>query len=168
VSWLNSPPLALKDLHGKVVLVDFWTYSCINCLRTLPYVRAWAEKYKDHGLVIIGVHTPEFAFEKDADNVRHAVGELGIGNPVALDNDYAIWNSFENSAWPAHYLIDADGHFREHHFGEGHYAETEQTIQVLLKEAGNLDVPSGLVDPKAHSRLALRHGDVHGLGLFGW
>jgi cytochrome c biogenesis protein CcdA/thiol-disulfide isomerase/thioredoxin len=160
-SWLNSPPLALKGLHGKVVLVDFWTYSCINCLRTLPYIRAWAEKYKDHGLVVIGVHTPEFAFEKDADNVRHAVDELGVGYPVALDNDYAIWNSFENSAWPAHYLIDANGHFREHHFGEGHYAQTEQSIQTLLKEAGNLDVPSGLVGPKAEgSSIAADYDDM--------
>jgi cytochrome c biogenesis protein CcdA/thiol-disulfide isomerase/thioredoxin len=149
VSWLNSPPLSLKDLRGKVVLVDFWTYSCINCLRTLPYIRAWAEKYKDHGLVVVGVHTPEFAFEKDVDNVRRAVGDLGVGYPVALDNDYAIWNSFDNSAWPAHYLIDANGRIREHHFGEGHYAETEQTIQALLEESGNQDVPSGLVDPKA-------------------
>jgi len=161
VSWLNSPPLALKDLRGKVVLVDFWTYSCINCLRTLPYIRAWAEKYKGHGLTVIGVHTPEFAFEKDADNVRRAIGDLGIGYPVALDNNYAIWNSFENEAWPAHYLFDANGQIRERHFGEGHYAETEQTLQALLKESGNQDVPSGLVDPKAQgSSLAADFNDV--------
>jgi cytochrome c biogenesis protein CcdA/thiol-disulfide isomerase/thioredoxin len=148
-SWLNSRPLTADQLKGKVVLVDFWTYSCINCLRTLPYVRAWAEKYGDRGLVVIGVHTPEFAFEKDPANVKKAVADLGIKYPVALDNAYTIWNAFNNDAWPAHYLIDANGRIREHHFGEGNYAETEQSIQELLKEAGKQAVPAGIVDPEA-------------------
>src|SRR5580692_2243864 len=120
-AWLNSPPLNREKLKGKVVLVDFWTYSCINCLRTLPYVRAWAEKYFKDGLVVIGVHTPEFAFEKDPDNVRRAVKELGITYPVALDNDYKVWEAFNNSYWPADYLVDAIGRVRHHHFGEGKY-----------------------------------------------
>ena len=118
-SWLNSPPLTAEMLRGKVVLVDFWTYSCINCLRSLPYVKAWYAKYKDHGLVVIGVHAPEFAFEKDPDNVRKAVRDLGVQYPVALDNDYAIWRGFDNHYWPAHYFIDAKGQIRGHHFGEG-------------------------------------------------
>ncbi len=109
VEWLNSPPLTREGLKGKVVLVDFWTYSCINCLRAIPYVRAWAEKYKDQGLVVIGVHAPEFAFEKNIDNVRHAVADLAITYPVAIDNDYAIWRAFDNQYWPAHYFIDAAG-----------------------------------------------------------
>ncbi|MDR3407611.1 MAG: cytochrome c biogenesis protein DipZ [Methylovirgula sp.] len=134
--WLNSPPLTPTDLRGKVVLVDFWTFSCINCLRTLPYVRAWAEKYKDKGLIVIGVHAPEFAFEKNIDNVRRAVRELGIAYPVAIDNDYAIWQGFNNEFWPAHYFIDAQGRIRHHHFGEGDYAESEKIIQQLLNEAG--------------------------------
>jgi cytochrome c biogenesis protein CcdA/thiol-disulfide isomerase/thioredoxin len=133
-AWLNSPPLNREKLKGKVVLVDFWTYSCINCLRTLPYVRAWAEKYFKDGLVVIGVHTPEFAFEKDPDNVRRAVKELGITYPVALDNDYKVWEAFNNSYWPADYLIDATGHIRYEHFGEGKYDETEGQIRELLEE----------------------------------
>jgi len=133
--WLNSPALKMQDLRGKVVLVDFWTYSCINCLRTLPYLKAWDEKYRAQGLVIIGVHAPEFAFEKDERNVRKAVAELGISYPVAMDNDYAIWNAYHNEYWPAHYLIDAQGRVREQHFGEGNYAETEQAIMALLREA---------------------------------
>jgi len=149
VAWLNSRPLVADALKGKVVLVDFWTYSCINCLRTLPYIRAWAEKYGPHGLVIVGVHTPEFAFEKDKANVERAVRNLDIRYPVALDNDYAIWNAFNNEAWPAHYLADASGHIREHHFGEGSYEETEHSIQALLKDADNQNVPGGLVDPSA-------------------
>ena len=153
-SWLNSPPLTTDQLKGKVVLVDFWTYSCINCLRTLPYIRAWAEKYGDRGLVIIGVHTPEFAFEKDPANVKKAVGNLGIKYPVALDSSYTIWNAFNNDSWPAHYLIDANGKIREHHFGEGNYAETEQSIQTLLNEAGHRDVPPGIVEPEAHGSSA--------------
>ncbi|MGB7649918.1 MAG: cytochrome c biogenesis protein DipZ [Gallionella sp.] len=133
--WLNSPALNLSDLRGKVVLVDFWTYSCINCLRTLPYLKAWDEKYRAQGLVIIGVHAPEFAFEKSTENVRQAVREHGIQYPVALDNDFKIWNAYQNQYWPAHYLIDAHGVIRQQHFGEGAYAETEQMIQTLLKQA---------------------------------
>jgi cytochrome c biogenesis protein CcdA/thiol-disulfide isomerase/thioredoxin len=133
--WLNSPALDDSMLRGKVVLVDFWTYSCINCLRTLPYLKAWDAKYRDQGFILIGVHSPEFAFEKDLNNVERAVRELGIAYPVALDNDYAIWNAYENRYWPAHYLIDAQGRIRHQHFGEGAYAETEQMIQSLLMEA---------------------------------
>jgi cytochrome c biogenesis protein CcdA/thiol-disulfide isomerase/thioredoxin len=133
--WLNSPPLSDEMLRGKVVLVDFWTYSCINCLRTLPYLKAWDEKYRAQGLVIIGVHAPEFAFEKDIGNVEQAVRELGVKYPVAIDNQYAIWNAYQNEYWPAHYLIDAQGSIRDQHFGEGAYQETEQMIQTLLKEA---------------------------------
>lgn len=145
--WLNSPPLRIEDLRGKVVLVDFWTYSCINCLRTLPYLKAWDEKYRSQGLVIIGVHAPEFAFEKDAGNVERAVHELGIKYPVAIDNQYAIWNAYHNEYWPAHYLFDADGKLRNRHFGEGAYVETEMRIQALLKEAhGNMAISSELVD----------------------
>lgn len=137
VEWLNSPPLTTEELRGKVVLIDFWTYSCINCIRTVPYVRAWAEKYKDQGLVVIGVHAPEFAFEKKIDNVKKAIEEFKIGYPVAIDNDYKIWRAFENSYWPAQYLIDAKGHIRYHHFGEGNYRQSEQAIQDLLREAGS-------------------------------
>ena len=139
--WLNSLPLTAEELRGKVVLVDFWTYSCVNCLRALPYVKAWYAKYKDHGLVVVGVHSPEFAFEKDPVNVRRAVGELGVTYPVALDNDYAIWQGFDNQYWPAHYFIDADGHIRGHHFGEGDYEESERTIRRLLAEGGYTDLP---------------------------
>ena len=137
--WLNSPALSEETLRGKVVLVDFWTYSCINCLRTLPYLKAWDEKYRAQGLVIVGVHAPEFAFEKDLHNVEQAVRELGVKYPVAIDNDYVIWNAFRNEYWPAHYLIDARGRIRHQHFGEGAYQETELMIQSLLKEA-NRDV----------------------------
>ncbi len=133
--WLNSPPLSSEALRGKVVLVDFWTYSCINCLRTLPYLKAWDEKYRSQGLVIIGVHAPEFAFEKDIHNVEQAVRDLAIHYPVAIDNQYAIWNAYKNEYWPAHYLIDQQGVIRHQHFGEGAYLETEQMIQTLLKEA---------------------------------
>jgi cytochrome c biogenesis protein CcdA/thiol-disulfide isomerase/thioredoxin len=147
--WLNSPPLTRAALRGKVVLVDFWTYSCINCLRALPYVEAWARKYKDHGLVVIGVHAPEFAFEKVPDNVRRAVKDLGLTYPVALDNNLAIWQAFNNQYWPAHYFIDGEGRIRHHHFGEGEYDQSEQVIQQLLREAGNKNVPGGIVDPKA-------------------
>jgi thiol-disulfide isomerase/thioredoxin len=134
--WLNSDPLTLKDLRGKVVLVDFWTYSCINCIRTLPYVTSWYEKYKDQGLVVIGVHTPEFAFEHKKENVAEALKKYNITYPVAQDNDYATWQAYSNRYWPAHYLIDAKGNIRETHFGEGGYEETEMAIQALLKEAG--------------------------------
>ncbi|OKO86414.1 cytochrome C biogenesis protein [Bradyrhizobium sp. NAS80.1] len=147
--WLNSPPLTFEELKGKVVLVDFWTYSCINCLRSIPYVRAWAEKYRDRGLVVIGVHAPEFAFERNVDNVKNAVASLKIDYPVAIDNDYKIWRSFENQYWPAHYFIDANGKVRHHHFGEGEYAESERVIQTLLSEAGNKNVPSDIVAVKA-------------------
>lgn len=147
--WLNSPPLTRESLRGKVVLVDFWTYSCINCLRTLPYVRAWADKYKDKGLVVIGVHAPEFAFEKNIDNVRHALRELRITYPVAIDNDYAIWQGFNNQFWPAHYFIDAEGRIRHHHFGEGNYAESEKVIQELLAEAGRTGVAGTIVKVSA-------------------
>ncbi len=135
--WLNSPPLDAQGLRGKVVLVDFWTYSCINCLRALPYVRQWHERYRDHGLVVIGVHAPEFAFERDVRNVQRAVEQLGVEYPVALDNDFAIWRGFNNRYWPAHYFIDAQGRIRAHHFGEGNYAQSEQIIRQLLREAGN-------------------------------
>ncbi|MDB6157026.1 MAG: ahpC/TSA family protein [Gammaproteobacteria bacterium] len=140
-SWLNSPPLTREGLRGKVVLIDFWTYSCINCLRSLPYVSGWYRKYKDHGLVVIGVHAPEFAFEKDLGNVREAVHDLGIAYPVALDSNYAIWRAFDNQYWPAHYFIDAQGRVRSHHFGEGEYPQSEQTLRALLAEAGFMDLP---------------------------
>lgn len=145
VEWLNSKPLTAEALRGKVVLVDFWTYSCINCLRTIPYVRAWAEKYKDDGLVVIGVHTPEFAFEKQPANVKKALGDLKISYPVAIDNNYSIWRAFNNMYWPAHYFIDAQGRIRHHHFGEGEYAKSEEVIRQLLREAGK-NVPGQRVD----------------------
>ena len=144
VAWLNSPPLTREQLRGHVVLIDFWTYSCINCLRALPYVAAWNARYKDKGLVVIGVHTPEFAFEKDEDNVRRAAKELGVSYPIALDNDYAIWKAFKNRYWPAHYFIDAEGRVRGHHFGEGEYAESEKLIRELLAEAGAQDLPPSM------------------------
>src|SRR5437016_10114550 len=134
--WLNSQPLTKDGLRGKVVLVDFWTYTCINGLRTLPYVRAWAGKYKEQGLVVIGVHTPEFRFEKDLANVRRAVKDRKIDFPVAMDNDYAIWRAFDNHYWPALYVIDAQGRIRHHQFGEGGYERSERIIQQLLGEAG--------------------------------
>ena len=140
VAWLNSPPLTADALKGHVVLVDFWTYSCINCLRSIPYVRAWAKKYKDAGLVVIGVHAPEFAFEKTIANVRKAVADLQIGYPVAIDNDDAIWRGFNNQYWPAHYLIDAEGRIRHHSFGEGEYDVTERVIRQLLAEAGKTNL----------------------------
>ena len=143
--WLNSPPLTTESLRGKVVLVDFWTYSCINCIRSLPYVRGWADKYKDHGLVVIGVHAPEFAFEKDPANVTKAVKDLGVDYPVALDNDYAIWKGFNNEYWPAHYFIDTQGQIRHHHFGEGGYRESEDVIRQLLTAAGQKNLPGGYV-----------------------
>jgi thiol-disulfide isomerase/thioredoxin len=130
--WLNSEPLTADGLRGRVVLVDIWTYSCVNWLRTLPYVSAWDERYRDRGLVVVGVHAPEFGFEHDLDNVRRAAGELGVGYPVVIDNDFAIWRSFENRYWPAAYLVDRDGRVRFHHFGEGAYEETERAIQQLL------------------------------------
>ncbi|MGF7113787.1 cytochrome c biogenesis protein CcdA/thiol-disulfide isomerase/thioredoxin [Pseudomonas laurylsulfatiphila] len=148
VQWLNSPPLDAQALKGKVVLVDFWTYSCINCLRSLPYVKAWAEKYRDQGLVVIGVHAPEFAFERDVNNVTKAMKDLGIHYPVAIDNEFKIWRAFNNEYWPAHYFADAQGRIRYHHFGEGAYAESERVIQQLLREAGG-KVADGLIEAKA-------------------
>jgi cytochrome c biogenesis protein CcdA/thiol-disulfide isomerase/thioredoxin len=145
VEWLNSKPLTADDLKGKVVLVDFWTYSCINCLRSIPYIRAWAEKYRDHGLVVIGVHAPEFAFERNVDNLKAAISTLKIGYPVAIDNEYKIWRAFENEYWPAHYFIDANGMIRHHHFGEGEYDESERVIQKLLADAGDSNVPTDIV-----------------------
>jgi thiol-disulfide isomerase/thioredoxin len=130
--WLNSEPLTAAGLRGHVVLVDIWTYSCVNWLRTLPYVRAWAARYADHGLVVVGVHSPEFGFEHDVDNVRHAVGELDVGYPVVLDNDFAIWRSLDNNYWPALYLVDGDGRIRFHHFGEGSYERIERALQEML------------------------------------
>jgi thiol-disulfide isomerase/thioredoxin len=143
--WLNSEPLAPEDLEGKVVLVDFWTYTCINWLRTLGYVRAWAEKYADHGFVLIGVHTPEFPFEHDIDNVRRAAKDLDVAYPIALDSDYAVWNAFSNQYWPAVYIADAEGRIRHHHFGEGAYEECERAIQRLLRDAGRDGVEDDLV-----------------------
>jgi cytochrome c biogenesis protein CcdA/thiol-disulfide isomerase/thioredoxin len=160
VAWLNSPPLGREALKGHVVLIDFWTYSCINCLRTLPYIRAWAEKYKASGLVVIGVHTPEFPFEKDPDNVRRAVSELHITYPVALDNDYKIWKAFSNSFWPADYLIDGQGRIRHHHFGEGKYDESEQQIQALIRETGSALPNNGLVQVAATGTEVAPAGDV--------
>ena len=148
IEWINSPPLTAEGLRGKVVLVDFWTYSCINCLRSLPYVRAWADKYKEQGLVVIGVHAPEFAFEKQLPNVRRAVKDLHVGYPVAVDNDWTIWRAFDNNYWPAHYFIDAQGRIRHHHFGEGEYDQSEQVIQQLLREAGKT-VGGGVVQVAA-------------------
>jgi thiol-disulfide isomerase/thioredoxin len=142
VQWLNSPPLTKEALRGKVVLVDVWTYSCINCLRTLPYVKTWAQKYRDQGLVVIGVHAPEFAFERNVDNVKQAIHDLGIDYPVAIDNNFAIWRALNNQYWPAHYFIDAQGNIRYHHFGEGDYAHSEHVIQQLLAEAGHGAAPS--------------------------
>jgi len=141
-AWINSPPLTAESLRGKVVVIDFWTYSCINCLRTLPYVNAWYGKYKDSGLVVLGVHTPEFPFEKDETNVRKAVRDLGIDYPVAMDNDYRIWRAFNNEYWPAHYFIDAAGRVRYHHFGEGDYEESEAWIRSLLEERNHQPPPN--------------------------
>jgi cytochrome c biogenesis protein CcdA/thiol-disulfide isomerase/thioredoxin len=146
--WLNSPPLSREQLHGKVVLIDFWTYSCINCLRAMPFVHEWAQRYRDHGLVVIGVHTPEFAFERDPRNVMKAVQQLKVEYPVALDNQYAIWRAFNNRYWPAHYFVDAQGNIRGHQFGEGNYAHSEQVIRRLLVEAGQTELPPP-ADPAA-------------------
>jgi thiol-disulfide isomerase/thioredoxin len=142
--WLNSPPLINEELRGKVVLVDFWTYTCINWLRTLGYVRAWAEKYADQGLVVVGVHTPEFPFERDVDNVRWAAKDMAVEYPIALDSDYGVWRAFSNRYWPAVYIADAEGRIRHHQFGEGGYIECERTIQQLLREAGRDDVGDDL------------------------
>ena len=143
--WLNSEPPTAADLAGKVVLVDFWTYTCINWLRTLGYVRAWHEKYRDQGLVVVGVHTPEFGFERDVDNVRWAAADMRVEYPIALDSDYRVWRAFDNNYWPAVYIADAEGRIRHHHFGEGGYEECERVIQQLLREAGGDGIPNDLV-----------------------
>ena len=147
--WLNSPPLTTAELSGKVVLVNFWTYTCINWLRQLPYVRAWAGKYAGHGLVVIGVHTPEFGFEHDLGNVRRAVQDMRVDYPVAVDNDYAVWSAFANHYWPALYFADAQGRIRHHHFGEGEYQQSEMVIQQLLAEAGSAGAGDELVSVDA-------------------
>jgi hypothetical protein len=143
--WLNSPPLTAADVSGKVVLVDFWTYTCINWLRTLSYVRAWTEKYHDRGLITVGVHTPEFPFEHDVDNIRHAAPDMRIEYPIAIDSDYRVWRAFSNHYWPAVYIADAQGQIRHHQFGEGKYEECERVVQRLLREAGAEGVGDALV-----------------------
>ena len=143
--WLNSQPVTADGLRGKVVLIDVWTYTCINWLRSLPYVRAWAEKYKNQGLVVIGVHAPEFAFEKNIDNVRRAAKDMRIDYPIAIDNDFAIWRALKNEYWPALYFVDAQGKIRHHHFGEGEYEQSERIIQQLLAEAGSGGIRRELV-----------------------
>jgi len=155
VQWLNSAPITREQLQGKVTLVYFWTYSCINCIRSLPYLRAWADKYKDQGLTVIGVHTPEFAFEKQPENVRRAVADFRIGFPVAIDSNYKIWRAFDNSYWPAAYFVDGRGNIRHHQFGEGGYATSERVIQALLAEAGDKSVATGLVAPEARGAQAM-------------
>jgi thiol-disulfide isomerase/thioredoxin len=147
--WLNSPPLTAAGRQGKIVLVNFWTYTCVNWLRQLPYLRAWAGKYADHGLAVIGVHTPEFPFEHDLDNVRRAVRDLRVDYPVAIDNDYGVWSAFANHYWPALYFADAQGRLRHHHFGEGEYQQSEMVIQQLLAEAGTADQDHELVSVDA-------------------
>jgi cytochrome c biogenesis protein CcdA/thiol-disulfide isomerase/thioredoxin len=149
IGWINSPAVSSKSLRGKVVVIDIWTYSCINCLRALPYVEGWAAKYKDNGLVVIGVHTPEFAFEKERANVEKAVRDLKISYPVAIDSDYRIWQAFNNHYWPAHYFVDGEGRIRYHHFGEGEYDESERVIQQLLKENGATSLSEGVVNVTA-------------------
>jgi thiol-disulfide isomerase/thioredoxin len=161
-AWLNTQPLTSADLRGKVVLVEFWTYTCINWRRTLPYVRAWADRYKDKGLVVIGVSTPEFSFEKNVDNVQRAAKEMGMTFPIAVDNNYGVWRAFNNDYWPALYFIDAKGHIRHHQFGEGDYQESEGVIQQLLAEAGAKDIPTrpAPVNPSGAELAA----DVNALG----
>jgi Thioredoxin like C-terminal domain/AhpC/TSA family len=146
-AWLNAAPLTAADLHGRVVLVSFGTYTCINWLRSLPYVRAWSDKYTPHGLTVVGVQTPEFAFEGDLENVRRAIMEMDVRYPLVVDNDYAVWRAFDNHYWPALYFVDAQGRIRHHHFGEGEYEESEMVLQLLLREAG-ADVDQGLLRPE--------------------
>jgi thiol-disulfide isomerase/thioredoxin len=148
-AWLNSQPITAQGLQGKVVLIDFWTYSCINWRRQLPYVRAWAEKYQDHGLVVIGVHSPEFSFERNPDNVRWAAKDMRIIYPIAIDNDYSIWRAFNNEYWPALYFVDPKGHIRHQVFGEGQYARSETLIRELLTEAGESNIGSDLASVDA-------------------
>jgi thiol-disulfide isomerase/thioredoxin len=147
--WLNSQPLTAADLRGRVFLIDFWTYTCINWLRSLPYVRAWAERYRDQGLVVVGVHTPEFAFERDVDNVRRAAKDMSVDYPIAIDSDYAIWSAFDNHYWPALYFVDAQGRIRHHQFGEGAYEQSEMILQQLLEEAGMGGIDHELVSVDA-------------------
>ncbi len=160
IGWLNSAPLNRKSLRGKVVLIDFWTYTCINSLRPLPYVKSWAAKYKDAGLVVIGVHTPEFSFEKERVNVENASRELKVIYPVAIDSNHAIWQAFHNEYWPAQYLVDAKGRIRYHHFGEGEYVEIERVIRELLKENGAAGLNMSTVSVSANGVEALPSGDV--------
>jgi thiol-disulfide isomerase/thioredoxin len=160
VAWLNSTPLSSKSLRGKVVLVNFWTYSCINSLRELPYIQAWAAKYKDAGLVVIGVHAPEFGFEKERANVGNAVRELNVGFPVAIDSNHNIWEAFRNEYWPADYLIDGKGRIRYHHFGESDYGESERVIQELLRENGAAGLNGGAVRISATGAEAPPSDDV--------
>ena len=148
--WLNSAPLTPAGLRGKVVLADFWTYTCVNWLRTLPYVRAWSEKYKNMGLVVIGVHTPEFPFEKNVDNIRRAAKAMRVDYPIAIDSDYAIWRAFNNQYWPALYFADAQGRIRHHEFGEGRYDQSEMIIQAMLRDAGVSGIGDELVTPDAN------------------
>jgi thiol-disulfide isomerase/thioredoxin len=143
--WLNSEPLTGSGLRRKVVLVQFWTYTCINWIRTLPYVRAWAERYGRHGLVVVGVHAPEFPFERDLDNVRDAARDMRVEYPIAIDNEFGIWSAFGNRFWPAVYFVDAEGTIRHHHFGEGEYESSEQVLRQLLTKGGAADVGSELV-----------------------
>ena len=159
IAWLNSAPLSDESLRGKVVLVDFWTYTCINSLRPLPYVKSWAAKYKDTGLVVIGVHTPEFSFEHERANVENAVRQLKVRYPVAIDSNYRIWQAFNNEYWPAQYFIDRKGRIRHHHFGEGDYGELERVIQRLLKEHGVTGVGGGTVSISAQGVEAPPSGD---------
>jgi thiol-disulfide isomerase/thioredoxin len=156
--WVNAPPVTHESLRGKVVLVDFWTYSCINCLRTLPYVKAWAQKYKDAGLVVVGVHTPEFGFERSSANVERAVQRLGVAFQVVADGERRIWKAFGTQAWPTMVLVDAKGSIRSRQVGEGAYEETERTIQRLLREAGGTHVPDGLVSPRGEGTQAAPSG----------
>jgi thiol-disulfide isomerase/thioredoxin len=161
-AWLNSTPLTPGDLHGKVVLVDFWTYTCVNWLRTLPYLRAWHATYAAHGLVVVGVHTPEFGIEHDLDRVERAAHTLQVAYPIAIDNDYEVWNAFGNQFWPALYLADAEGNTRHQHFGEGGYERTERAIRTLLFDAGAEELPdSSDVHPQG---LSSRPAEAFGLG----
>ena len=160
VDWLNSPPLSRKALRGKVVLVNFWTYSCINSLRELPYIRSWATKYKDAGLVVIGVHAPEFGFEQERGNVENALRELKVTFPVPIDSEHGIWKAFRNGYWPADYFIDAKGRIRYHHFGEGEYDKSEQVIQELLRENGAAGLKASTVRISADGAEAPPSDDV--------
>ena len=160
VAWLNSVPLSTKSLRGKVVLVNFWTYSCINSLRELPYIAGWAAKYKDSGLVVIGAHTPEFGFEGESANVENAVRELKIGFPVAIDSNHTIWEAFHNQYWPANYIIDGKGRIRYHHFGEGEYGGSEREIQTLIRENGATGLDPSIVRISAAGIEAAPGGDV--------